>query len=258
MATADPTAELVELLERRERRGGLNQPNRRDGLSELAQRGIMAYAERAILLRRSKAAWRMGHGNPAPYELITGSGNLDLMVESTRIIRELVEEHQKFIFVASEPSDRVLLTIGQALRPLEYAIVGTLKDQIEKTVENGHYRMRVTSDTTWDGKRLTPDGWIRRFRDDVAPQVVVGVYRAARLAPAQLFYAHVHHADLAAHIAIADSMLQEHRGFPMLIDLADSICSGVFGGDTLNGPVATAYVDAGAPWRYLSERATRR
>lgn len=258
VATADPTAEMVELLERRGRRGGLNQPDRRDGLSELAQRGIMAHAERAILLRRAKAAWRMGHGNPAPYELITGSGNLDLMIESTRVIRELVEDHQKFLFVASEPSDRVLLTIGQALRPLEYAIVGTLKEQIEKTVENGHYRMRVTSDTTWDGQRLTPDGWIRRFRDVVAPKVIVGVYRATRLAPAQLFYAHVDHADLAAHIAIADSMLQEHRGFPMLIDLADSVCSGVFGGDTLNGPVATAYADAGSPWRYLSERATRR
>jgi hypothetical protein len=73
----------------------------------------MAYAERAILLNRSTATWRMGHGNPAPYELITGSGNLDLMIESTKVIRELVERHQKFVFVASEPSDRVLLTIGQ-------------------------------------------------------------------------------------------------------------------------------------------------
>ncbi len=91
----------------------------------------------------------------------------------------------------------------------------------------------------------------------VGPQVVVGVYRASTLAPAQVFYAHVDHADLAAHIAIADSMLQEHRGFPMLIDLADNVCRGVFGGDTLSGPVSTAYADAGSPWRYLSERATR-
>jgi len=116
VAGGDPTEEMQELLERREQRGGLNQPSRRDTLSELAQRGIMAYAERAILLKRSTATWRMGHGNPAPYELITGSGNLDLMVESTRIIRELVEEHQKFVYVASEPTDRMLLTIGQALR----------------------------------------------------------------------------------------------------------------------------------------------
>lgn len=254
----DPTEEMLHLLSYREQRGGLNQPSRRDTLSELARRGIMAYAERAILLRRSTATWRVGHGNPAPYELITGSGNLDLMIEATKVIRELVESHQKFVFVASEPSDRVLLTIGQALRPLEYGIVRTLKELIDRTVEHGHYRMRVTADTTWDGKNLTPEEWIKRFRDEVAPQVVVGVFRATRLAPAQVFYAHQDHADLAAHIVLADSVLQEHRGFPLLIDLADSVCRGVFGGDTLVGPVSTAYVEAGAPWRYLSERATRR
>jgi hypothetical protein len=141
---------------------------------------------------------------------------------------------------------------------MEYAIVRTLKEMIERTVDHGHYRMRVTSDTTWDGVGLNPEGWIKKFRDVVATQVVVGVYRATRLAPAQLFYAHTDHADLAAHIALADSMLQEHRGFPLLIDLADNVCRSVFGGETLTGPASTAYADAGAPWRYLSERATRR
>jgi hypothetical protein len=257
VAGGDPAEEMEQLLMRREQRGGLNQPSRRDTLSELAQRGIMAYAERAILLRRSTATWRMGHGNPAPYELITGSGNLDLMLESTKVIRELVEGHQKFVYVASEPSDRMLLTIGQALRPLEYAIVRTLRDVIDKTVEQGHYRMRVTSDTTWDGVTLTPEQWIKRFRDDIAPQVVVGVYRATKLAPAQLFYAHVKHADIAAHIILADSILQEQRGFPLLIDLADNVCRGVFGSDTINAPISTAYADAGAPWRFQSERGTR-
>jgi hypothetical protein len=258
VASGDPREEMLAILERRDRRGGLNQSDRRDRLSELAQRGIMAHAERAILLRRSAAPWRIGHGNPAPYELITGSGSLDLMIESTRIIREMVEEHQRFLFVASEPADRVLLTIGQALRPLEYAIVSTLKEQIDRVVSRGHYRGSATSDTTWDREKLTPTKWIETFRDVVAPQVVIGVFRATRLAPAQVFYAHVDHADIAAHIALADSVLQEHRGFPLLLDLAHSVCSGVFRADTLSGPIATAYVDAGAPWRYLSERDSRR
>ena len=41
------------------------------------------------------------------------------------------------------------------------------------------------------------------------------------LAPPQLFYAHEDHADIAALVALADSVLQEQRGFPLLIDLAD-------------------------------------
>jgi hypothetical protein len=253
----DPIAELAELLERRAQRGGLNQPSRRDTLSDLARRGIMTYAERAILLRRSTAPWRIGHGNPAAYELITGSGSLDLMIESTRILRELVEDHQRFLFVASEPADRVLLTIGDALRPLEYAVVGTLREQIDRIVELGHYRGRHSSRTDWDGLTLTAEEWIRKFRDHVAPQVVVGVYRASSVAPAQVFYAHVDHADLAAHIALADSVLQEHRGFPMLIDLADRVCGAVFGNETLSAPVSLAYAEAGAPWRFVSERQSR-
>jgi hypothetical protein len=42
----------------------------RDRFSELGRRGIMSYAERAVLLHRSQAPWRLGHGHPAPYELL--------------------------------------------------------------------------------------------------------------------------------------------------------------------------------------------
>lgn len=258
VATSNPTEEMLALLERRALRGGINQPDARDAISQLLQRGIMAYAERAILLHRAQAPWRLGHGSPAPYELLTGSGSLDLMVTATGLLRELIEGHQKFLFVASEPSNRLLLTIGQALPVYHYAIVQPLSELIREIVMNGHYRGQPVANARWDGQQLSYEGWIRRFLHEVAPQVVVGVYRASQLAPAQVFYAHVDHADLAAHIAIADSVLQVHRGFPLLIDLADGVCRGVFGGDTLTGPVATAYADAGAPWRFLSERTSRR
>jgi hypothetical protein len=256
----DPVHELTEILSRRDRRGALNQPSRRDSMSEMARRAIMAYAERAILLDKSTAIWRLGHGNPAPWELMTGAGSLDLMIEAIKVLRRLIEDHQRFIYVASEPSERMLLTIGQALRPTEYAIVKTLDESLEKMVDGGHYRVdrsKIKVDTFWDGQDLSPVEWIRRFRDLVAPKVVVGLYRATHMAPAQVFYAHAKHAHLAAHIAIADSALQEHRGFPLLIDLADNVCTSVFGGSSLSGLLAIAYADAGVPWRYQSERMTR-
>lgn len=259
MVHADPVEEVTALLRRAER-GGLNQPEASGALPTLTQRGIMAHAERAVLLRHGTAPWRMGHGNPAPYEIVTGSGYPELLVEGTRTVRELVEGHRRFVYVASEPSDRVLLTVGEALRPLEYAIVGTLRNAIFDIVDGGKYWPRFPGDMNamWDGERLTPREWAERFRDAVASQVVVGVYRASQLAPPQVFYAHAMHAHIAARIAIADSVLQEHRGFPMLIDLADRLCQATFGGAAFAGPIAAAYADAGAPWRYLSERATRR
>ena len=90
------------------------------------------------------------------------------------------------------------------------------------------------------------------------PRIVKGVFRASELSPAQIFYAHEEHAHEAALIAIADSVLQEDRGFPMLIDLADTLCRATFGRETLIGSTQTAYAEAGEPFRYMTERQTRR
>jgi hypothetical protein len=95
------------------------------------------------------------------------------------------------------------------------------------------------------------------FCNDVAPKIVVGLYRVWEGAPPYMFYAHKDYAEMAAHIAMADSMLQEHRGFPMLIDLADTVCSTTFGLDSFVASVQIAYTDAGQPFRYLGERETR-
>jgi hypothetical protein len=253
---ADPVAEVLELLERRSRREAAQRGVSDDPLGELVRKTLLDYAERAVLLRRSQAAWRLGHGNLITYELLTGAGLLELMVAGTQLLRELIQGHQKFIFVASEPRDRMLLTIGQALRPLEYAIVETLADSLHRWFSQERFKVGIRAVLDWDGQPLTPADWIPRFIDEVASQVVVGIYRASAYAPAQLFYAHVDHARLAPEIVLADGMLQEHRGLPLLIDLANHVCRSVFRG-TLQGLSESAYAAAGVPWRYFSERSTR-
>jgi hypothetical protein len=64
------------------------------------------------------------NGNPITYELLTGADILELMVAAIHMLRESV-------YVASEPRELLLLTIGQALPPLHYAIVGNLADRLE-------------------------------------------------------------------------------------------------------------------------------
>jgi hypothetical protein len=252
----DPIAETLELLQRRSLRGAQNHDSVRDGLSELARRGIMSYAERAILVRKAKARWRMGHGNPAEYQFFISSYP-ELMIQAIRLLRELIEGHKKFVFVSSEPADRMLLTIGHALHPLEFAVVGTLADQMHRYLGQMRFTSRVSVDASWDGEKLSPDQWVARFRDDLAARVIVGVYRATRLGPAQVFYAHEDYAQEAARIALADSVLQEHRGFPLLIDLADKTCKSIYGGGSLQEMATNAYAAAGLPSRYLSERMSR-
>ena len=255
----DPAEAMQTLLERRGRRAGLNQPDRRDGLSELAQRSIMSYAEALVLLEKPepKAVWRMGHGSPAPYQLLAGAGNPDVAIESLKVLRRLIDGHRKFVYVSSESGDRDYLQFGQALRPLEYLVIGTLQERIENVVWNINFGGRPTVDARWDGDVLTPEQWVLRFLNEIASQVLVGVYRASSLAPPQVFYAHRDHFKLAVAIALADSVLLPDRGFPMLIDLADRACKSVYGGGSLSELVDSAYARCGAGLRYSSERCNR-
>lgn len=240
---SDPVEEAKELLARRKDRAATGVADKRDTLSELARRGIMTYAERATLLHRSTAEWRMGHGNITPYELLTGSGNMALLAESLKVLRELIA-YQRFVFVPSSIKDRLLLTIGDALGPLEYAVIQTGELAMRRIVEGGRYNQ--------DSRRLA-----ETFVADIGHQIAVGVYRASAHAPATPFFAHVDRVHEAAHIAIADSVMQEHRGFPLSIDLADAACRSMFGAETFDDAVASAYRQHGEPRRYLPERNTR-
>lgn len=241
----DPVEEVLTLLQRREKREG--QGMGEESMSELARRGVMIYAERAILKDKSTALWRMGHGSPVPYELVTGLWSSQ--ADRIRVSLDLISwyaDYKRFVFVPSAPRKRHWLMIGNALNPLEFAIIQTLEPDVRKMINTGGYR---------------DDSGVRQlmeqFCNEIAPQIVVGIYRAWEASPPYLFYAHVDCAEMAAHIAMSDSLLQEHRGFPMLIDLADTVCSTSFGMDSFIPTVQTAYARSGEPFRYLGERETR-
>jgi hypothetical protein len=94
--------------------------------------------------------------------------------------------------------------------------------------------------------------YARRFAQDIGPQIVLGLCRASPVAPPCAFYAHVDHALEAGHIVLADATLQEHRGRPLLLDLAAALCRATFSADTFEASVQLAYTYAGAPYRYSS------
>ena len=245
-AAESPIDEALELLELRDRRASVGVDDRRDRLTELGRRGIMTYAERAVLTRVSTVPWRMGQGSPAPFELLTGAGALDLVERAIEVLSDLLLVHRRFVFVPSAPKMRALLTIGLALRPLEFAVVHELRSYIEDIVKDGHLR----------GRRLRT---ALDFVDAAGEAVAVGVYRVSRTAPPYVFYAP---ADpelcaQAAAIAMADAVLQEHRGFPLLLDMADQLCAASFGRQEFLGTIGAAYAAQDRAYADLSERETR-
>ena len=241
----DPAAEVLDLLEARQRRTGFEHDDG-DALSRLARRGLMSYAERAALLYKSSARWRMGHGHPTPVELLTGAESETFLDAALTVLRGLIHDQKRFVFVPSAPVERLWLTLGAALEPLEYAVLETLEDRLIRIVE---------SQTRRQYSAITPKALA--FVREVGPKLALGIYRASRIAPGQLFYAHADHVHEAALIAMADSVLHEHRGFPMLIDLADAVCSAHFSAASFAAGIDATYAAHGAPYRYLHERSTR-
>ena len=118
-----------------------------------------------------------------------------------------------------------------------------------------HFGDSGAADLHWDGERLTPQDWMPRFRDRGR---VAGGRRRLPGEPGRAAAGVLRPRGprrLRRPIAVADSVLQEERGFPLLIDLADHVCRSVFGGGSLRDMTDAAYAASGVPWRYLSERA---
>jgi len=224
-----------QLLELRDTTPSGGVEDARDQLTELGRRGITSYAERAVLTKMSCADWRMGSGMPAPYELLTGAGAMDLVLPSLDVLEELLIGHKRFVFVPTR-GNRSLLTIGRALAPLEFAVVHKLHSYIEDIVEQGHLR----------GRRLER---AREFVGSAGEAVVVGVFRASTHAPPYVFYAPAEPelCAQAAAIALADAVIQEHRGYPMLLDMARQFCASAFGREEFLGPIQAAYTARNEP-----------
>ncbi len=235
----DPMNEALEMLNLRSKRDSI-------GYSEHAGRGIMAYAERALLLEKSKARWHMGHGSPVPWELMTGfwASKRDMTDKALDLMRRMIN-HKRFVYIPSAPKKLALLSFGNALKPFEYLVLTTYEKELNDLLEDGHIR----------------DSYIKKnmqeFVNEVGPQIAIGVYRASPFSPPFVYYAHRDNMQIAALIAMADSTLQQHRGFPMLIDIADKLCQSSFGANTFKSTVQQAYADAGRPFQYSPERDTR-
>ena len=209
---ADMVEETLKLLKRRSPDDDSKDKPRR--ITDMMRRGVMTFMERQVMADALRSPWRVGHGNPLAYELLTGAGSVELVRLSVPVLRRLID-HRKFVFVPSDTSEQHIKTIGDALEPLEYTIISDWIPYFAR-ISRGHFRGE------WD--RLMQRSSARSSTRS-APRFLVGAYRASPYFPAQVFYAHRDYVHEAARIAIADSVHLDHRGFPMLIEMADK-CAG--------------------------------
>lgn len=251
----DAEAQVRDFISQRARRSRrswneLGDDGQPMSLSDMLCRALMIYGERAMLADRSDRPWRLGHGSPMPHEMLVGAGREELTWASLDTLRRLLEGHKKFIFVPTEISDQAVRTIANALRPLQYVVLRNTRDIIEgyirdSSYERPHYRAKGIYQA------------LRSFQADVGPKVLLCVFRVSNFSPGGIFYAHEDFVHQAAQIIMADSALQEHRGFPNLIDIADRTCKGMFDAGYVSAQVHAVLARSGSPFQYFHERSTR-
>jgi hypothetical protein len=237
----EPLEEVRRVLDRRASRSEAGPGAGRDQLSSLLRRGFMAAAERRALLERTSSRWRMGHGIPAPLELLTGSGCMELIDETLPVLEALLLRETRWVFVPDGLSSRALATLANGLRPGELAVLQNGKPTLEAMVERG----------TYDAARRRR---VQAFAARAGEALVVGGFRATPHAPARLYVAHADHAVEAGVLALADAALQPHRGWPLLLELAGRMARDGLNVEAFGGLVEAAYARARGSFLFAADR----
>jgi len=214
ISEADLTLETDDVIEAIK-----NRKIAEENLPSMYVRGLRNYREReAGFHPKFKDKFVMIHGPLLPFELMSGLGRLRALDVTLDLLKKLITE-KRFFSVLSSTSYQDWLTFGLALEPFQYFTVKefTLGSHIANSGNFMSYKDK------WREEEFKK---AETFLRDYAEQILIGVIRVGDRP--YIFHAHKDNFDIAASIIARDAMFQKEKGFPLLIDYADSLCSKYF------------------------------
>ncbi len=172
----------------------------------LLYRALMFYKEREIALSR-KEKWKIVHGPLIPLEMRLGRLGVEGVLETNLKLAERIVENERIIGVLSSTRRLRILNLGYVLENGEYLKISDLGSLLKSEIRRAPEEERAL---------------INDFIEEYGEKVLVGIYKAFN--KAYVFEASRKFFREAAHILYADSLNNPAKGFPMLIDYADSLC----------------------------------
>jgi hypothetical protein len=225
----------------------------KEHLPNLFLYALMLYKERELLLNNPPGTFKLIHGPVFPYEMLTGSGKQHILQECLQLLQALIDDGSYAAIVSKAPQ-RELLALGMALRAGEYIIVNKGTTVLDEFLKNAHFT--TTKIDRYGGKSQIQV--FDAFQRSYGSKVVQGVLRAHPMSPPYVFYCNNDQIPTAVHMLFADAANSGPRGFPLLIDLADQICSGAFKASEYTSCINAEFTRAsGGSGLYQSERTTR-
>lgn len=196
-----------------------------DSLSDFHLRGIMMYREReAGMNPKFEGKYILYHGPLLPFELMSGLGRLRALDVTLDLLKKVVDSGRCMSIISSS-SYKDYLYFGLALENGQYLTAPHL------TLE--HHLANTSDFLQWSNKwREEEKNKVEAFIKNYASNVRIGVIKVSERP--FVFHAHKDIFELAAAIIARDSMFQKEKGFPLLIDYADNLCTEYFSGAQFN------------------------
>jgi len=194
-------------------------------LSDIHLRGIMMYKERESgMSPKFDGKYIMYHGPMLPFELMSDLGRLRALDTTLEILRKVVRS-ERAMSVISATTHRDLMYFGLAIESGQYVTHPDWNLEHYFTTSSALLAYR----DKWREDEISK---VENFIKDYGSQIRIGVIRVGERP--YVFHAHEKSFDLAASILIRDAMLQREKGFPLLIDYADTLCSQYFSSEQFN------------------------
>lgn len=188
-----------------------------------------------------KQKFKIYHGPLIPFEMLANPGKAELkLLDVTLEILEKIITNKKCFSIVSRSQNDAYIRIGLSLNKGEYI-------QLKKSVG-----LEMIEDRTLlkDKDRWREDDYmmVNNFVNSRATSIKVGLIKISQRP--YVFHAHEEIFDLAARIIYRDSLFQKEKGFPLLVDYADNLCSTFFKASDFNKIIEYQLAKEG---EYLSE-----
>lgn len=192
--------------------------------SNLVVRALLSYRERELGLNdKFTNRYKLYHGPLLPFELMTGLGRLRALETTVGLLEQLIHNKKCFSIISRSQND-AFLKLGIALNPGEY--ISLRHTNVGREIQNND---RFMKEEKWrEDERYRINDFLTRN----ASKIQIGVIKVAHRP--YVFHAHKDYFDMAAKIIARDAMFQHEKGFPLLIDYADNLCSTLFKSSDFN------------------------
>lgn len=193
-----------------------------------------------------KDKYKIYHGPLIPFEMLANPGKAELKILDVTVeILEKIIANKKCFSIVSRSQNDAYIRVGLSLNAGEYV-------RLKKSVG-----LEIVEDRSLlkDKDRWREDDYLKvnNFVNQRASKIKIGVIKVSHRP--YVFHAHEDIFDLAARLIFRDAMFQREKGFPLLIDYADNLCSTYFKASDFNKIIEYQLAKEG---EFLSETSEER